>query len=115
MQTSAAATLTFVGEVSQGVDSNGVTLKPGFTLVSSKVPQTVDLSNAAFGFPAAATGDKVFRFDSASQGYLSSTFITGVGWAPAGNVAGIAPADSFFFFSTGASDRTWNRNFNVNN
>ena len=115
MQTTGAQNLTFVGEVAQGVDSDGVTLNPGFTLVSSKVPQAVDLSNATFGFPTPVTNDKVYRYDSVSQGYTSATFITGVGWNPAGNVSGIAPGESFFFQNSAVAAKTWNRNFNVNN
>jgi hypothetical protein len=114
LQTSGAASLTFVGEVPQAADSNGVTLAPGFSLVSSKVPQTVDLNDAAFNFPAGDTGDKVFRFDSVGQTYVSSTFIDTIGFNPAPAVQGIAPGESFFYSSVATTDKTWDRNFDVN-
>ena len=46
---SAAKTVTFVGDVPQGTDSN-ISLSSGFSLISSPVPQSADL--AAMQFPA---------------------------------------------------------------
>jgi|ERR1044071_2419934 hypothetical protein len=104
----AGKTITFVGEVPQGTDSN-LHMNAGLSLISSPVPQSLALD--AMGFPADA-GDTVYfyRGTGGSKAYASSTFLgTGVGWLPA---AVPAVGEGFWVSRNAAAD--WNRNFSVN-
>src|SRR6266498_1630877 len=58
ISTQAAQTLTFVGEVPQGADSN-IPVSNGLSLISSPVPQSLVLD--AMAFPA-ETGDTVYFY-----------------------------------------------------
>jgi hypothetical protein len=101
----AAKTVTFVGEVPQGVDSN-IPVSNGLSLISSPVPQSLVLD--AMAFPA-ETGDTVYFFRGGA--YVNSTFIQGVGWSPAANAT---PAVGEGFWASTAAAATWTRNFSVN-
>jgi hypothetical protein len=104
---SAGKTVTFVGEVPQGADSN-LALTSGLSLISSPVPQALALD--AMGYPA-ADGDTVYFYRGAagSKAYASSTFITGLGWVPAA-----VPNVGEGFWASRSAAGNWTRNFNVN-
>jgi hypothetical protein len=99
-----AFTVTFVGEVMQGALTNDI--PKGFSIRSSQVPQSGDLS-AALGFPA-KDGDSIYRFNNTTGAYMISTFDFGA-WdsAPIPEVA-----ESFFVSKVAAEP--WVRNFSVN-
>lgn len=105
---SAGKTVTFVGEVPQGADSN-IALTSGLSLISSPVPQSLALD--AMGYPA-EVGDLVYFYRGAAgaKTYASSTFLgPGVGWLPAA-----VPNVGEGFWASRTSAGNWNRNFNVN-
>jgi len=104
---SAAKTVTFVGDVPQGTDSN-ISLSSGFSLISSPVPQSADL--AAMQFPA-DVGDTVYfyRGTATAKSYVASTFLGAAGWLPAA-----VPLVGEGFWSSKAAAGTWTRNFSVN-
>jgi hypothetical protein len=97
--------VTFVGEVTQGAASN-MTIQPGFSIISSKVPQAANLDT--LGFPA-VDGDTVYRFNNATG--LYSTSLYDAGWG--GGAPTVAVGEAFFIRKIGTGN--WNRNFNVNN
>jgi hypothetical protein len=104
----AASTLTFVGEVKQGNLSNPI--PAGFSIKANQVPQAGKPDT--FNMPGAA-GDRLFRFNKATQGYSSSNFLPGLGWNPA--TPSIDVGEAFFFFRAAANGATtWTRTFNVN-
>ena len=98
-------TVTFVGEVPQGADSN-IPVSSGLSLISSPVPQSLVLD--AMAFPA-ETGDTVYFYRGGT--YASATFIQGVGWSPAANAT---PAVGEGFWASKGTAATWTRNFSVN-
>ena len=101
----AAKTLTFVGEVPQGTDSN-IHMNNGLSLVAPPVPQSSALDTMLF---PADVGDTVYFYRGGS--YASSTFLgPGIGWTPAA-VPGVG--EGFWVSRANAAD--WNRNFSVNN
>lgn len=105
---SAAKTVTFVGEVPLGADSN-LPLTAGLQLISSPVPQSTNLT--AMNFPA-DVGDIVYFYRGAagSKSYAASTFLgTGIGWVPDA-VPGVGEG----FWASKATAGTWTRNFSVN-
>ena len=112
-----ATTLTMVGEVPQGTLNNSIS--SGFSIRSSIVPQAGTVG--ALGL-VPGLGDVVFKFDSATQGYLQATFDEfGGGWVA--NTSGfvvdnangpsVAVGEAVFYNSI-ANTATWNRTFNVN-
>jgi hypothetical protein len=103
IQLAAPKTITFVGDVLQGALSTA--LPAGFSIKSSKVPQSAGLD--ALGFPA-DIGDSVYLFNRTSQTYSSFTYL-GV-WSP--SVPTPAVGESFFVSRAAAG--TWTRNFSVN-
>jgi len=94
-----AATITFVGEVLQGADSNK-SVPAGLSIQGSTTPRSGTFTE--LGFPA-AVGDTVFLFDGAS--FESTTFL-GV-WAPSEPALG--PGDAHFIDKADAGD--WNQDF----
>ena len=103
IQVSEPLTITFVGDVPQG---QLVTQLPaGFSIKSSKVPQSAGLD--ALGFPA-DVGDSVYLFNRTAQSYDSFTFL-GV-WSP--TVPTPAVGEAFFVQKTVAG--SWTRAFSVN-
>jgi hypothetical protein len=99
--------VTFVGEVMQGSLSTAVPM--GFSIISSKVPQSGPL-DTLLGYPA-EDGDTVYRFNNATGEYSIDAFDFGE-WG-----AGAAPepevGESWFMFSPSA--KAWTRDFDVNN
>ena len=98
----AATTITFVGEVLQGADSNKE-VPAGLSIQGSLVPQEGTLGS--LDFPA-EVGDTAFSFDGTS--FAANTFL-GV-WAPEDPALGIADA---LFIDKGAAGN-WDRNFSIN-
>lgn len=98
-------TVTLVGEVPQG--DVGMAIPQGFSIISSKVPQTADLSAAGIAFPG-ADGDVVYRWDPTAGTYGIYAFDFGA-WDPT-PVIGVG--ESFFVNKAAAS--TWTRTFSVN-
>ncbi|MBM3880242.1 MAG: hypothetical protein FJ387_11070 [Verrucomicrobia bacterium] len=100
-----AATVTLVGEVPQG---NLTTALPaGFSIVSSKVPQTGQL-DTVLGFPV-ADGDIVYRFNNATGAYSIHIFDLGEWDNPP------SPAVGEAFWARKVAAATWTRQFSVNN
>jgi len=109
---SATLTVTFVGEVPQGTLS--VPLAPGFSIVSSPVPQagtTADLKLDAAG----QQGDAIFKWDPAAKKYTKAAFddIVGGFTLSNGNPVSIGVGEAFFYQNSKAA-KTWSRTFNVN-
>ena len=103
----APLTNTWVGEVMQGNLTNTVLV--GFSILSSIVPQTGDVT--ALGLTAGANnGDTVYQFHADTQGYTSSTFLFG-SWNPGAPTISVGEA----FFMKANVQRDWTRNFSVNN
>jgi hypothetical protein len=103
----APATLTFVGEVPQGVLSNNIPIN--FSIVSMQTPQSIDLTTA--GFPA-VDGDQILFWDNATQNFKETIqYFDGLGWLPDPNPTP-AVGESFFVSKTVAS--AWVRTFSVN-
>jgi len=98
-------TNTFVGNVKQGTLTTP--LSAGFTLVASQVPQS-GLVTTDLGLPI-GIADSVFRFDNASNSYVSHNFL--FSWGPNGEPF-INVGESFFVKKSAAAN--WTRNFTVN-
>jgi len=104
----AGKTVTFVGEVPQGLDSN-ISVRNGLSLISSPVPQSLVLS--AMAFPADA-GDTVYFYRGTPKAYVNSVFLGAtLGWTPPANAT---PAVGEGFWASKAAAATWTRNFSVN-
>ena len=105
--TAANFTVTLVGEVPQGSDSNS-TIPAGFSIRSSTVPMAGDLV-ANMGLPA-VDGDQILKWSG--TGYVSFDFIGALGvWSPSN--PSVAVGESFF--AKKSAPVAWNRNFSVNN
>jgi hypothetical protein len=102
----AAHTVTFVGEVPQGADSNQQ-LPAGLSIQGSTVPQTGTAT--ALQFPA-ANQDQIFKY-TPGTGYTSFTYIGAPlnRWNPEPT---INVGEAFFLRKAAAA--TWTRNFSVN-
>jgi len=101
-------TITFVGDVPQGADSN-IPVSNGLSLISSPVPQSLVLDQLQF---PADLGDTVYFYRGTPKSYVSASFLgTGVGWVPAANAT---PAVGEGFWASKAAAATWTRNFSVN-
>lgn len=108
LQVPSAATITFVGEVLQGADTNK-TVPSGLSIQGSTVPVAGTMTD--HGFPA-SSGDTVFSWDAATQNYSSAQYAdlgdgTGI-WAPAEPTIGLA--DAVFYNGAGGA---WDRNFTI--
>ena len=101
-------TNTFVGEVLQGSLTNSFGV--GFSLKASLVPQAGDLDTLGLG-SALGVGDNVLKWNFATQGYDTFTFLGGgaAGWDP--SQPSVAVAEGFFINSTAGGK--WVRNFTV--
>jgi hypothetical protein len=102
-------TVTFVGEVPQGIGAQALTtpLVAGYQIVSSKVPQAGKLVTDLKYTPV--EGDKVFKFGS-DQKYDVRTFEFG-DWSGGGEPT-FDVGEAFFLQKLAAG--TWTREFNVN-
>jgi len=116
----ADTTITFVGEVTQGADSNmsiDGTAAGKFSLVGSKVPQSLDLG--AMAFPASVDEEAVYfwrRTTAAPNGtYVIYTFFSPSDWLGSDPAQPLLPTplvgEGFFVFKKAAG--TWTRDFVV--
>jgi hypothetical protein len=109
-----AQTITLVGEVPQG--DVGLSLTPGFSLVSSKVPQSVPIDT--IGVPAVV--ESLFlTYNATVQGYNIALINDGTDWlhSETGVVTPATPkvAEGFFFYNPSATvPIAWVRTFSVN-
>jgi hypothetical protein len=104
-------TVTFVGEVPQGILSTP--LPKGFSIVSSQVPQAGDATT--LGLKAVAQqGDIMYKWDKAGQKYIPSKFDDLVGdfIPPTTGALSFDVGEAFFYSSVAA--KTWPREFHVN-
>ena len=117
VQTTAAKTVTFVGEVPQGGAGTGkpsltVPLVVGYNIVSSVVPQSASLGS--LGFPVQA-GDTIYFFTGTGFDSWIAADNTGNTWLPSpGAAAQPVPAVGQAFFAQLSAAATWTRDFNVN-
>jgi hypothetical protein len=100
-------TNVFSGDVKVGSITNPIT--PGFSIISSALPQTGPLdgnpATGGLGFPA-VLGDVVYLFNPASQTYQTFSYsFNGFG----GNPPVPAVGQSFFVLKNGSGN--WVRNF----
>jgi len=98
-------TVTFTGEVVQGVNSN-MQIGQGFSIVSSTVAQG-GLLQTDLKFPV-ENNDQVFLWDAGSQQYDPRSYF--FGWS--GGEPSVGVADAFFVNKANASN--WDRNFDPN-
>jgi hypothetical protein len=107
-------TATLVGEVPQG--DVGFSMGPGFSLVSSKVPQDISLT-AANGFPQVLEA-QYLTFNAMTQNYNTALINDGSAWldSSTGDPADARPTvgQGFFIFNPGTTPMVWTRSFSVN-
>jgi hypothetical protein len=104
--TTAAVTVTFVGEVPQG--TLVTPLVAGLQIVSSQVPQAGTPQQLGY---VGEVGDQIYQFNATTQKYDVATFDDLVNdWDPAPKVVDVG--DAFFLSKTKAGQ--WTRTFNVN-
>ncbi|HAO66747.1 MAG TPA: hypothetical protein DCR17_08695 [Verrucomicrobiales bacterium] len=108
IQSAEATTITFVGEVLQGDDSNK-DVPAGLSIQGSTVPVSGTMTD--HGFPA-GSGDVVFSWNGAGFDSAEYVVIPGVleGWQPADPTLGVADA----VFVDKAEGGAWDRNFSIN-
>ncbi len=104
-------TITFVGEVLQGDDSNK-TVPQGISIQGSTVPVAGTLTE--HGFPG-GNGDTVSSWDAESQSFVQAQLtLLGIpaldGWSPAEPTLGVADA----VFVDKVEEGAWDRNFSIN-
>jgi len=109
--------ITFVGEVKQ--NSTSVSIPPGFSIMSSPVPQALKFDVAKNTDGSTATfpvtdGDTMFQYDRTTGNYknykyddLDGFFTPALPTLPVG--------EAVFYLSRATSTKTWNRTFSVNN
>lgn len=99
-----AVTVTFVGEVLQGADTNKM-VPAGLSIQGSLVPQAGALG-ADLMFPA-GTGDTAYTWNGSA--WDSASFVTGLGWLPADPMVGVGDA----VFLDKSEGGMWNRDFMI--
>jgi hypothetical protein len=97
-------TATFVGEVLTG--SVDVSIKSGFSIISSAIPQAGLIQTDLKYQPL--DNDEVYKWNGV--GFDVFTYLDGVGWDPVEPT--FAVGDAFFANSPGSNSRVWNRVFN---
>lgn len=112
IQTTAAKTVTLVGDVPQGAALT-VSMPIGFSVVSSIVPQSATLGS--LGFPVAA-GDTISFYNGTGFDSWISLDASGTNFLPPGGPlpAEPTPAVGQSFFVNRSAAATWTRNFSVN-
>jgi len=102
-------TLTFVGEVLQGTQTN--VMSAGFNIVSSKVPQAGTVDSLQFPAIDGATIYKYVNNGTGGGGYVSSTYDgLDAAWGP--TTPSLAVGESVWARLPSAAN--WTRTFNVN-
>jgi len=120
--TATALTMTFVGEVLQGSQTTAIKAAK-WNMVGSKIPVASNLGTpsdtASLQFPA-VTGDQVFPFDVAAQGYVGPyIYLDGMGWLPSDpndtSTTGptIPVGNGFWVLRTADAGPDWTRTFTV--
>jgi hypothetical protein len=109
-------TNTIVGQVLQGSLTNFVAGSNRFSLVSSKVPQSGEITSV-HAFPG-TDGDNVYFFTDATQTFSDGyTFFNGFGWFDPNGAAGPGgPTNAVgqpFFVQNPGPDTNWVRHFIV--
>jgi len=107
-----AFTATFVGEVQL---TSAVPVAPGFSVVSSALPQSLPLSGAppaGLGFPV-GEGDQVYQYNSATGGYTFNQFIDGAWEGDSGGAAPTPAISEAFFVNNAGASKSWARTFTV--
>jgi len=110
-------TVTFVGEVKQNTTT--VSIPPGFSIISSPVPQALKFDAAKNTDGTTATfpvtdGDTVFQYDRGTANYKVFKYDSLDGFfTPALPV--IPVGEAVFYLYRGTSTATWTRQFSVNN
>jgi hypothetical protein len=104
VQSPAAATITFVGEVPTGSLSNPI--PKGFSIRASQVPQAGTVGTLGY---APEEGDQIFVYDEATQKYNAYGYEFGA-WSP--SEPSIEVGEAVFINSFSA--KNWTRTFNIN-
>lgn len=105
--TASPFTITFVGEVAQGLVQNPI--PSGFSIRSSKIPQS-GLVTSVLQFPAQA-GDSIYKWNPGTQQFNIFTYDEfDLVWTPSEPTANVG--ESFFVLKQSAG--SWDRNFSVN-
>jgi len=104
----ANVTVTFVGEVKQGVNPNPLTtpIPQGFSIASSQVPIAGLLQTDLKYVPT--DGDTVYSFSTATKAYVGQSYDFGA-WSQQPT---LAIGESVFIFS--AVTKSWTNSFSVN-
>jgi len=107
--------VTLVGEVTTG-NNLTVTNRPGYTLVSSIVPQDISLTPANGFNPVEEM--QYLTFNAANQNYDTALINLGGAWLNSitGDPADARPTvgQGFFILNPGGANNLWVRNFNPN-
>jgi hypothetical protein len=106
IQTPSAATVTFVGDVSQGTPLN-TPYALGFNIIASQVPQS-GLIQTDLGYTP-NSGDAVYRFTGGVGYQPTISYGTKGGWSPAQPSLNVGEA----IFLQAAANGTWSRNFTI--
>lgn len=106
-ESTAAFTLTFVGEVMQG--SLSTPIPAGFSMIASQVPQA-GIVDTDLGLTP-GENDVVYQFNGATQKYAVDSFSSGSWDTPTGPTIGVGEG---FFYKNNNAATTWNRTFSVN-
>lgn len=107
--TASPFTITLVGDVPQGAAHSVNPVLPGFSLMSSKTPQS-GLLQDVLKFPPVA-GDTVSRYSNLLGTYLTSVFDPDLGWDPGQPEINVGEG---FFLQSSAGHASWIRVFTVN-
>lgn len=101
-------TITFVGEVMQG--NLVTTLRPGFQIVSSQVPQAGTATDLKL---TGANGDQIYQYDPVAKQYIVSTYDDlDNKFLNAAGEATFKVGEAFWLKKVAAG--TWQRDFSVN-
>ena len=100
-----ATKITFVGEVKQGASS--VPLRSGYSMISSVVPQEIDLEKVADYGLKPNENDVVVQFVGGK--YLGANTYAGGTFDP----GKVAVGSAFWYLNTAKTAGSWDRTFNV--
>jgi len=120
--TATTFTLTFVGQVPSGPNTNVLT--PGFNLVGSKVPMSGDLiSNSISALTNYNVGDIVYSWSTAITNYVTFTSTTGKAgghgylgqWTSVGDPTIPNVGEGFWYENNTATTVNWIEDYSVSN
>ena len=102
-------TVTFVGDVAQGVLS--IPVVNGFNLLGSRVPQS-GLISSVLGFPGQDSDSAyIYNNDGVTAGYVIRQFVDGIGWDPDEPALGVGKG---IWINSSGAHASWVRTFSVN-